>query len=42
MDELIVDEDVTDAPAPVVSGAILPVVTVIIHNHLLPGPRVEE
>ena len=42
IDVVIVDEDVADAPAPAVVVAVLLPVAVIVHEHLLLGPLVQE
>ena len=42
IDVVVVDEDVADAPAPAVVVAVLLPVAVIVHEHLLLGPLVQE
>ena len=42
IDVVVIDEDVADAPAPAVVVAVLLPVAVIVHEHLLLGPLVQE
>ena len=42
VDVIVGDEDVTDSPAPAVVIAIFLPIAVVVHQHLVAGPLVEE